>query len=170
MKRTLLSLLLLFTSQGFVHAQSPLDDEGYQFALSSGYNIYGIPVYLEYEFGFTEDITIGLEGCYRTYSESSDDMTYHHNIAGLAFFSNYYFNSLLSIEDKYGLYAGLGIGFYKWFSPDNYFETGRSSSTLSIGLQIGGRYYFKNWGVLMEIKAASENAGVKAGICYRLDY
>ena len=101
------------------------------------------------------------------FNESVGDSTYDHTIAGATFFGNYYFNSLLKMnEKKMGLYAGLNFSYYKWFSPDGYFEPGKSSSTLSVGAQFGFRYYFGDFGAFIEGIGNTDHAGAKAGISF----
>jgi len=154
-----------------VNAQNPLGDDGNQFKLSSGYNINGIPVYVSYEMGIFEDITFGIEAAYRSFNEKKDSETFKHTIVGFSFFGNYYFNTLLNIDnDKWFLYGGVNMGYYKWFSPENYLDLGESSSRLAIGIQIGGVFYFKDWGLFLEGVGSTENAGGKFGVLYRFDY
>ena len=171
MKTFLLFIVVISLSITEVVAQSPLREDGNQFKLATGYNVSGIPIYISYEMGIFDNITFGIEVSYRSYSEDTDSMTLYHSIAGLSFYGNYYFNELLKIDsDKWFLYGGVNLGYYKWFSPDNYFELGKSTSTLAIGVQIGGAYYFKDWGLYLEGVGNTENAGVKLGVLYRFVY
>ena len=151
-------------------AQSPLDEDGNQFSLASGYTTAGIPAYINYEMGVTPDITFGVEASYRMYSESIDTSTYDHKIVGLSFFSNYYFNSMLGMDEDMGLYAGIHLAYYKYFSPEGYFAAGKSSSTFSVGAQVGFRYYFGNFGLYLEGQGNLDHAGGKFGLTYRLPY
>lgn len=171
MKKQLITLIIFCLVLSGAKAQNPLSDDGHQFKLASGYNIKGIPLYVSYEMGVLENITFGLEYSFRAYNESTDTADYAHSISGFSFFSNYYFNQLLNLpDDKWFIYAGLNIGYYKWFSPDGYFKAGESSSTLAIGAQIGGAFYFSDWGVFLEGTGGTENAGAKLGVIYRLPY
>ena len=149
-------------------AQSPLEEDGNQFSLSSGYTTAGIPVCFSYEMGIHPDISFGMEASYRMFNENEGDSTYNHSITGITFFGNYYFNSLLKMEEKMGLYAGLNISYYKWFSPDGYFEKGKSSSTLAAGAQLGYRYYFSNFAVFIEGVGNTDHAGAKLGVTYKI--
>lgn len=163
------ALFLLFAFSSY--SQTPLDSEGNQFKLSGGYSNLGIPVFISYEMGVLKDITIGLEAGYRAYNEKRNDSTFAHNVIGLRFFGNYYFNELMKIPaDKWFIYGGLNLGYYKWFSPDGYFSPGSSSSTLAIGAQIGGSVYFKDWGINLETSGGTENYGVRLGVIYRFGY
>ena len=107
------AIFLVISAVGIsVKAQGPLDDDGNQFSLSSGY----------------------------------------------------YFNSLLKLDDKMGLYAGINLSYNKWFSPDGYFEKGQSSSTFAIGAQIGYRYYFGKFAAFVEGVGTTDYAGAKIGV------
>ncbi len=175
MKKLILLTLGIILSAGLLKAQSPLGQEGNQFKLASGYNTNGIPIFISYELAIPDiksDITFGLEGAVRTFSENTDTATLSHTIVGFSFFSNYYFNSLLNMDPRRGwfTYGGVTLGYYKWFSPENYFELGQSSSTLAVGLQVGGQYYFKDWGIYLEFAGSTETAGGKLGVLYRFDY
>ena len=169
MNRTVV-LLFLVLSASLASAQSPLGEEGNQFSLSSGYTTTGIPISVNYELGINEDISFGVEASFRIYNESGDTSDYDHNIVGLSFFGNYYFNTLLNLDDdKWGLYGGVHLSYYKWFSPKGYNESGESSSTLAIGLQLGGRYYFgKNFGVFLEARGNNDYLGGNLGVTFRL--
>lgn len=151
--------------------QTPLDSEGNQFKLSGGYSNLGIPVFISYEMGVLEDVSFGLEAGYRSYNEKRNDSAFAHNVIGMRFFSNYYFNKLMKIPaEKWFVYGGLNLGYYKWFSPDGYYSPGSSSSTLAIGAQIGGSVYFKDWGINLETSGGTENYGVRLGVIYRFGY
>lgn len=144
-----------------------MEENGNQFSLSSGYTTAGIPVAVSYEMGIHPDISFGIEGSYRMYSEVLDDSTYDHNIAGVSFFGNYYFNSLLKMDEKkMGLYAGLNLSYFKWFSPEGYLDQGKSSSTLAIGAQLGYRFYFGKFGAFVEGVGNTDHAGAKAGLSF----
>ena len=169
--RPVLRKILLFITCTLIlistRAQSPLGDEGNQLSLSSGYTIEGIPIYISYEMGIHESISFGMEAVFRSYNESGDTADYAHTIMGFNFFGNYYFNKLLKLDEKkWGVYGGLNLGYYKWFSPKGYWPEGNSSSTLGIGAQIGGRYYFSEWAVFMQVSGGTENAGARLGVTY----
>jgi hypothetical protein len=117
-----------------------------------------------------EDVTFGIEASYRIFNERKDTMVFDHKMNGLSFTGNYYFNNALNISDKWYLYGGINIGFYKWVSPEGYFEIGKSSSKLAIGTQIGGRHYWKEFGIFMEVNAGTEIIGGRLGVSYRLRY
>ncbi|MEQ8323149.1 MAG: hypothetical protein RIC15_09710 [Vicingaceae bacterium] len=168
MKRLYLLSLVLMTSI-LTYAQSPLGDEGNQFSLASGYTTAGIPVVASYEMGVYPNISFGIEASYRMFSESTDTATFDHNIAGLSFFGNYYFNEMLNMDEKMGLYAGINFSYYKWFSPDDYLALGKSSSTFAVGAQLGYRYYFGSFGLYIEGVGSTDHVGGKFGLTYRLD-
>lgn len=162
-----LSLFLLVST--LVAAQGPLAYDGNQFNLSSGYTTNGIPVNLSFEFGWGEDYSLGIEGSYRLYDETLDNRDFDHGIFGFAIFGNYHFNTMLKLPDQWNVYAGANVGFYKWFSEEGYLEysNSRNSSTLGVGIQIGGRYYFNdNFGVFLEGQGGTEVVGGRLGVSY----
>lgn len=170
-KQFALVVILICCISGTSKAQTPLSEDGNLFKLASGYNIEGIPVYVAYEMGILPNFTFGIEGSFRSYAEKTDSVTQNHNIIGISFYSNYYFNEILKLPaEKYFVYGGLNLGYHKWFSPEHYFEPGKSSSTLGIGAQIGGIMFFDKWGINLEVSGGTENAGAKLGVAYRFDY
>lgn len=164
LKYLILTVAFIFVSL-ITKGQSPLDEDGNQFNFSSGYTTAGIPVCLSYEMGIHPDISFGIEGSYRMFNEIEGDSTYNHSIAGITFFGNYYFNSMLKMDEKkMGLYAGLNFSYFKWFSPEGYVDKGKSSSSLAVGAQLGYRYYFGNFAAFVEGVGNTDHAGAKIGV------
>lgn len=166
MKKILLSLaLVLVTSVAF--SQSALYVGSSQLNLGVGLSDSGIPVYLGFDHSIARDITLGAELSYRAYNENWQNDYYNHNIIGLSGNANYHFNTIFGLSPRWDFYAGANIGFYIWTSPDGY--TGNHSSSLGLGGQIGGRYYFNNnMGLNLEFGGGNAFNGGKVGLSFRL--
>lgn len=129
MKKAILSLALLagFTAS---KAQGTLGKGNAQLNAGVGLSSWGIPVYVGFDYGVHKDITIGLEGSFRSYNESWTNVKYRHSIIGISGNGNYHFNTIFDLPSKWDLYAGLNIGFYVWSSPNGYL--GSRSSGLGL--------------------------------------
>ncbi len=165
MKKTVLTLVIAFASF-LVFSQNPLARGGIQLNAGVGLSSWGIPLYFGADYGLTDDITIGGETSFRTYSENFI-IKYHHTVIGVSGNANYHFNNLLGISSEWDTYAGANVGFYFWNSPNNY--PGDYASGLGLGLQVGGRYYFtENFGLNLEFGGGNAFSGGKFGISYKL--
>lgn len=161
MKKILVLLLTVFTVQAW--AQYPLAKGGMQLNAGLGLSSWGLPVYVGFDYGFKQDISLGAEASFRSYSENVASKKYGHTIIGILGNGNYHFNHLLNIADEFDLYAGLNVGFYIWSSPSGY--PGSGASGLGIGAQLGGRYYFNNgFGINLEFGGGNAFGGGKFGI------
>jgi len=88
-------------------------------------------------------------------------------VVGISGNVNYHFNNLLSIPYNWDLYAGLNVGYYIWNSPNDY--DGDHHSSLGLGAQIGGRYYFtESFGVNLEFGGGNAFSGGKVGISLKI--
>lgn len=164
MKKYLLIISLAFSS--ILSAQSPIEVGQMQFNGGFGFSNYGLPVYVGLDYGFKEDISLGGEVSFRSYSDNIIGTKYKHSIIGISANANYHFNTLLDITSEYDVYAGLNVGFYIWNSSGGY--AGNGASGVGVGLQIGGRYYFnESWGVNLEIGGGNAASGGKVGVSYR---
>ncbi len=163
MKKISIVLAVVLFSALAVNAQSPLGNGGKQLNAGIGFSGWGVPFYLGLDFGVHKDITLGLEGSFRSYS----DYDYSHSIFGFSGNGNYHFNTILEIPRNWDLYAGLNIGFYVWSSPSGY--KGSHSSGLDLGGQVGGRYYFNHkFGLNLEFGGGNAFSGGKIGISVKL--
>jgi len=119
------------------------------------------------DFGVHPDITVGPEISWRANNDKFDGKKYNHSVIGLSANGNYHFNSLLDIPTNWDFYAGLNLGFYIWNSSDDY--PGSNTSSLGLGAQIGGRYYFDDKvGVNLEFGGGNAFSGGKVGVSVRL--
>jgi outer membrane immunogenic protein len=147
-------------------AQSPVGKGGKQLNAGVGLSEWGIPVYVGLDFGVHQDITVGIEGSFRSYKDDWHNNHYRHTIFGFSGNGNYHFNRILNIPKAWDFYAGLNLGFYLWHSsPDDY---DRDYSPLGLSAQIGGRYYFNNnFGLNLEFGGGNAFSGGKFGISYK---
>jgi outer membrane immunogenic protein len=165
--KTLVILIVLLFSTSKVYSQSPLPVGSSQFNAGLGFSGWGIPVYGGMDFSVHEDITVGFELSFRSYSSRWQNNRYRHSIMGASGNANYHFNSLLNIPQEWGFYAGLNVGFYVWSSPSRY--EGSHASGLGIGGQVGGRYYFTDrTGINLEFGGGNAFSSGKIGISYKL--
>lgn len=166
MKKVLLSLsLVLITS--FAFGQSALYVGSSQLNLGLGLSDSGIPVYIGFDHSVARDVTLGAELSYRAYNENWQNDYYNHNIIGISGNANYHFNTIFGLSPHWDFYAGANVGFYIWTSPDGY--TGNHSSSIGLGGQIGGRYYFNNsMGLNLEFGGGNAFNGGKIGLSFRL--
>jgi outer membrane immunogenic protein len=157
----LLSLLTVFA----VQAQSPLGKGSKQLNAGIGFSGWGVPVYVGLDFGVARDFSLGIEGSFRSYGQDYTGSKYRSSIIGFSGNGNYHFNRILEIPSNWDFYAGLNIGYYIWSSPTNY--PGGDRSSLGLGGQIGGRYFFqKNFGLNLELGGGDAFSDGKFGITY----
>jgi outer membrane immunogenic protein len=163
-KLSIIILLTAFTALT-VNSQSPLGKGNHQLNAGVGFSGWGIPVYVGFDFGVHQDITLGLEGSFRSYNQNFTGTKYNSSIFGLSGNGNYHFNTILEIPSEWDFYAGINIGYFIWTSPSGY--PGNGSSGLGLGAQIGGRYFFsRNFGLNLEVGGGNAFSGGKLGITY----
>lgn len=152
---------------GIAFAGGPLPKGRAQLNAGVGLSEWGVPLYVGFDYGVHEDVSIGAEFSYRSYRENWKKEFYRHNITGFSGNANYHFNSVLNIPSNWDVYAGLNIGFYVWSSP--YYYPGTHSSGLGLGAQVGGRYYFNDKiGINLEFGGGNAFSGGKFGVSIRL--
>jgi outer membrane immunogenic protein len=135
-----------------------------------GFSTWGLPVYVGFDYGVHQDISVGGELSFRSYSDNwykrHRERYHRHTILGISANGNYHFNTILKIPTEWDFYAGINLGFYIWSSShDNH---GGGSSGIGLGGQIGGRYYFNdNVGINLEFGGGNAFSGGKIGISYK---
>jgi outer membrane immunogenic protein len=165
MKKSITILLLSFITALAVNSQSPLGKGNKQLNAGFGFSGWGVPLYVGLDFGVNKDISLGIEGSFRSYNQNYTGSSYKSTIFGFSGNGNYHFNTILDIPSNWDFYAGLNIGYYFWYTPSDY--PGTSSSGLGLGAQIGGRYFFsKNFGLNLEFGGGNEFSEGKFGITY----
>ena len=165
MKKSITIVLLSLITAFAVHSQSPLGKGNHQLNAGIGFSGWGVPLYVGLDFGVSRDISLGIEGSFRSYGQKYTGSRYSSSIIGFSGNGNYHFNRILEIPSNWDFYAGLNIGYYVWSSPSNY--PGSGSSSLGLGGQIGGRYFFKkNFGLNLELGGGDAFSDGKFGITY----
>jgi len=165
--KTLFLTLALLSVFAFSHAQSALPKGRTQLNFGVGFSGYGVPLYFGLDHGIHQDFTLGAELSLRTYNDNYSGVGYNHNILGVSGNGNYHFNTILKIPSNWDFYAGLNIGFYAWTSSSDY--PGNHNSSVGLGAQVGGRYYFSNkLGINLELGGGSLVSGGKIGLTLRL--
>lgn len=165
MKKLSIILLLSVITALTVNSQCPLGKGNQQLNAGIGLSGWGIPLYVGLDFGVHKDITLGLEGSFRSYNQNFTGTKYNSSIFGFSGNGNYHFNTILEIPENWDFYAGINIGYFIWTSPADY--PGNGSSGLGLGAQIGGRYFFsKNFGLNLEIGGDNVFSTGKFGITY----
>jgi hypothetical protein len=166
MKKQLLTFVLLIAA-GAVFAQGPISKGETQLNVGVGLSSWGVPVYLGFDHGVHQDITLGGELSFRSYNDNWSGNKYNHSVIGILGNANYHFNTVLNIPSDWDFYAGLNLGFYNWSSPDGY--DGSHNSGLGLGAQIGGRYYFSDKvGINLEFGGGNAFSGGKFGLTIKL--
>lgn len=165
MKKLSIILLLSVITVLTVNAQSPLGKGNQQLNAGVGFSGWGIPLYVGVDFGVHKDITLGVEGSFRSYNQNFTGTKYNSSIIGLSGNGNYHFNTILDIPGNWDFYAGFNIGYFFWSTPSGY--PGNGSSGLGLGGQIGGRYFISNrFGLNLEFGGGNAFYGGKFGITY----
>jgi len=164
------SVIAILLTIGFltVNAQAPIGIGQAQINAGLGFSSWGVPVYGGVEFGVHNDITVGGELSFRSYSDNWGNSSYQHTIIGISANGNYHFNTLLDIPEEWDVYGGVNLGYYIWNTNDSNYR-GSGSSGLGMGAQVGGRYYFNDkFGVNLEFGGGNAFSGGKIGISIRL--
>lgn len=163
MKKLSVILLLSFFTFFTVSSQNNLVKGRKQLNAGIGFSGWGIPLYVGVDFGIPHDMTLGIEGSFRSYNQNFTGTKYNSSIFGFSGNWNYHFNRVLEIQRNWDFYAGLNIGFYVWSSPSNY--PGNGTSGLGLGGQVGGRYFFSDkFGINLEFGGGNAFSGGKFGI------
>lgn len=163
-------IIALFILQaGFIHAQYSLAPGQGQFNAGIGASTRGIPIYLGFEYGIYQDISVGGTFSFMSYRERYLWVKYNHNIFGIYGFGNYHFNTLLNIPEKYDVYAGIHLGFNISVSDKNYPGTFKSGP--GVGAHVGGRMFFNDvFGINAEVDAGYYVSGARFGITMKLPH
>jgi len=165
MKKTI--LFFVFTAVSYFSNAQVITKGESQINAGIGLSGWGIPVYANYEYGFSDVISGGVEGSYRSFSENYSNSNYKYTVLGVGAFANYHANELLSIPESWDVYAGATLGYYI-INVDSEYPSSYGSG-LSFGGQIGARYYFSDkMGVNLELNGGSVVTGGKLGLTIML--
>ena len=163
MRKAILPLLAVFCVANLAFAQAPLSIGEKQLNAGIGLSTWGLPVYLGFDVGVHEDITVGGEFSFRSYRENWKKSYYRHLVVGISASGNYHFDRLLDLPSRWNLYAGLNLGFFIYASPDEY--PGARSSGRGLAGQIGGRYFLNDKTALnLEFGGGNAFSGGKFGV------
>ncbi len=166
MKKFLVTLTFALTTY-FSFSQCPLEVGKNQLNAGVGLSSWGIPIYVGFDHGVYQDITIGGEASFRNYHDNFFGKQYNHSVIGISGNGNYHFNRILAIPVTWDLYAGCNLGFYIWNSTSDY--PGSHTSGIGFGIQLGGRYYFsEKMGLNFEVGSGNGFSGGKFGISVKL--
>lgn len=166
MKNSFLALMFFITSS-IIFAQNPIGIGQTQVNAGFGLSSWGLPVYVGFDNGIHNDITLGGEFSFRTYNSVWKSVQYNHTIFAISGNGNYHFNRILNIPRNWNFYAGLNIGFHSVSSPKYY--PGNVISGLGLGMQVGGRYYFnEKFGINLEFGGGNAFSGGKFGVSIKL--
>lgn len=151
MKKYLFAIgLLLMTTAMF--AGGPVNKGQLQLNAGVGLNTWNsLPLYVGLDYGVHPDITIGGELSFLTGAYDYNGKHYNNGV-NISANGNYHFNTIMSIPRNWDFYAGLNLGILHGFY---------------LGAQVGGRYYFSNFGLNLEFGGGSAFSGGKFGISYR---
>lgn len=167
MKISIFTIIAVFAISSFSFAQNYAFNNGDKLLnIGIGMNSQytgGIPIGASFEFGVTNDISVGVNVDYLS----------HKYVGGYKFTAvyfgaraNYHFNKLLNItNDNLDLYGGLSIGYrrFSWKDTDFSDMMGKGYTSESYwGVQIGLKYYFSdNVGGFLEVgELGSTNARI----------
>lgn len=132
--------------------------------LTVGISGWGIPIAVQGEHFFTDDISGGVILSYSRYTGGfSSDYAWNFIYGGPRV--NYHFNRLIkNFPDNMDFYGGASMGYWHgWFSGGNAlgFNYG---GTVYISLNAGGRYYFSDkFGVMAELGGGNISS-IRAGV------
>jgi outer membrane immunogenic protein len=170
MKKFILIIAFGFISNG-VFAQSPLQEGGVQLNAGLGLSGWGVPVYFGLDYGIAKDFTLGGQISFQTDNDYYSNNIYKYNSTaiGLGANGNYHFNRILDIPSKFDFYAGASLTYYIW-NYDNYNNYPHpDNTTVGLGLQVGGRYFFTDkFGLNLELGGNTGTSGAKFGVTFKL--
>ncbi|QEC42906.1 hypothetical protein [Pseudobacter ginsenosidimutans] len=175
MKKLSVLLFALFVSL-VVSAQNGAYSKGDKLLnVGIGLNSYysgGIPFGASFEYGVTEDISVGINADYLSHKYGGFGYDWKFTALYFGARANYHFNTLLNINnEKVDVYAGVGLGYrsFKWKDSDYDGEGLKSSygSGVYFGILAGGKYYFtENIGGFLEL-GATGSTNVRLGVAFK---
>ena len=152
---------------------NPFNDNTKMLTVGIGATGWGIPIFARFEVPVYDNITVGGALSYQSKGENFGTSKWRHTIFGIGARGNYHFNELAELDDKWDLYAGLGLGYYIWntnlkdddLGSINY--GGSGSGGFSVGIHVGGRYFVKdNIGINLELGGGTVLAGATIGATF----
>ncbi len=128
----------------------------------------GLPLGASFEVGITDQISVGAQADFYTWSYLTG---YRYTFVPIAVRGSYHVNELLNLgNDKLDLYGGLALGYYlsSYTTPygSGSIYSDAYGSKVFLGAHVGGRYYFKpNLGGFAELGYGA--AALKIGVAFK---
>jgi hypothetical protein len=169
-----LAVLAIAATTQLTQAQfNPFSDNTKMATVGIGVTGWGIPIFGRIEFPVYDNITVGGQLSFQTKGENFGSSSWRHTIFGLGARGSYHFNELAELDDKWDLYAGLGLGYYFWNTKlkdddlGTFDYSGSGNGGFSIGLHVGGRYFVNdNIGINLELGGGTVLAGATIGATF----
>ncbi|MCE7862868.1 MAG: hypothetical protein DYG99_04915 [Bacteroidetes bacterium CHB5] len=141
--------------------------------LGVGINSYyngGIPIGASYEYGITEDISVGVGVDYLSHRYNYGASRYGFNIFYLGARGSYHFNRLLNLNvEELDIYGGAQLGYRSFTWKDSFGGSAGDTyeSGLFFGIHAGARYYFKpGLGAFLELGAGG-SGNARLGVAFK---
>ena len=115
----------------------------------SAYYGGGLPIGASFEYGVTDDISVGAQIDYYSWGYNfGAGYRYRYTFLPVAVRGSYHVNKLLNLNnDKLDLYGGAALGYYISSFSDNSGYSGiyynDYGNRILFGIHLGARYYFK---------------------------
>lgn len=179
MKKILFSGLMIamaiFCANSVKAQFNPYADNVKMLTAGVGFSGWGVPIFARFVAPVADNITVGGGLSYQSKGENYFGYKWRHTIVGINARGNYHFNELLEIDDKWDVYAGLGLGYYIWNTKydDNSGVTidysGSGNGGFSLGIHVGGRYFINDKiGVNVEFGGGTVLSGGTIGATFLL--
>lgn len=164
MKKLILIIAFGFLSNG-IFAQNPLAEGQTQLNAGIGLSGWGVPVYVGFDYGIAKDWSLGGQLSFQTDDDHYNGYKYNSSAIGIGANGNYHFNRIMKIPSDFDFYAGASLTYYIW-NYDNYPNNAHPDNTsLGLGLQVGGRYFFNDtFGLNLELGGNTGTNGAKFGV------
>jgi outer membrane immunogenic protein len=172
MKKIILLFAFGFISTG-IFAQAPLEEGGVQLNAGLGLSGWGVPVYFGLDYGIAKDFTLGGQLSFQTdndpYNYNNNSYDYNSTAIGIGANGNYHFNRILNMPSKFNFYAGASLTYYIWNYDDYNNNPHPDNTSLGLGLQVGGRYFFTDkFGINLELGGNTGTSGAKFGVTFKI--
>ncbi|HSD06120.1 outer membrane beta-barrel protein [Flavobacterium sp.] len=165
--------LILFIAFGLISnglfAQNPLGEGQTQLNAGIGLSGWGVPVYVGLDYGVSKDWSLGGQISFQTDDDHYDGHDYNSSAIGIGFNGNYHFNRIMNIPREWDFYAGPSLTYYIWNYDDYPGDHHPDNTSLGLGVQVGGRYFFNsNFGINFELGGNTGTSGAKLGLTFKL--
>ncbi|MBN8576764.1 MAG: hypothetical protein J0L66_07455 [Cytophagales bacterium] len=172
MKKLVLVLVVGLVSFASHKAVAQFEKGNSLLNLGIGVNSYysgGIPIGASYEYGVTDDISVGVGVDYLSYRYNFGSSRYGFNILYLGARGSYHFNRLFKLDvEELDIYGGAQLGYRSFSWKDDFSGAGDTyASGVFFGIHVGTRYYFKpNIGAFLELGAGG-SGNARLGVAFK---